>query len=100
VAPQDHSRLPSYSGQKAFQAQIERGGSTSEFKNPSLEIKAGMPCSSCNGGWMSALENQVKPFSFRLNCSEATLSGTASACQWIGGARRPVAEQRGRSLVL
>ena len=49
-------------GQKAFHAQIERGGSTSEFKNPSLEIKVGMPCSSCNGGWMSALENQVKPF--------------------------------------
>ena len=49
-------------GQKAFHAQIERGGSTSEFKNPNLEIKVGMPCSSCNGGWMSALENQVKPF--------------------------------------
>ena len=49
-------------GQKAFHAQIERGGSTSEFKNPSLEIKVGMPCSSCNGGWMSALENEVKPF--------------------------------------
>ena len=49
-------------GQKAFHAQIERGGSTSEFKNPSLEIKVGMPCKSCNGGWMSALENQVKPF--------------------------------------
>jgi hypothetical protein len=49
-------------GQKAFHAQIERGGSRSEFKNHSLEITVGMPCSSCNGGWMRALENQVMPF--------------------------------------
>jgi hypothetical protein len=47
---------------KHFHAEIERGGNTNRFKSPKLEIKVSMPCESCNHGWMSGLENQVKPF--------------------------------------
>ena len=49
-------------GQKHFHAEIERGGKASQYKNPSLEQRVGMPCGACNSGWMSALENDVKAF--------------------------------------
>ena len=49
-------------GMKHFHAEIERGGETKKFKSPKLEMKVGMPCESCNHGWMSGLENQVKTF--------------------------------------
>jgi hypothetical protein len=38
------------------------GGDTKKFKSPKLEMKVGMPCDSCNHGWMSGLESQVKTF--------------------------------------
>ena len=49
-------------GMKHFHAEIERGGETKKFKSPKLEMKVGMPFESCNHGWMSGLENQVKTF--------------------------------------
>ena len=49
-------------GPRAFDAEIERGGETHRFRNPALEIKVRMPCKACNEGWMSRLENDVKPF--------------------------------------
>lgn len=49
-------------GQKKFRAEIERGGKTISFVKPSLEIKVGMPCKTCNEGWMHRLEDRVKPF--------------------------------------
>jgi hypothetical protein len=50
------------SGQKHFRAEIERGGETSNYRNPTLEQRVGMPCERCNSGWMSTLENEVKAF--------------------------------------
>ena len=50
------------SGMKKFHAEIERNGTTQQYKNPKLEQRVGMPCSACNGGWMSVLENEVKDF--------------------------------------
>lgn len=49
-------------GMKHFHAEIERGGDTKKFKSPKLEIRVGMPCESCNQGWMSGLESQAKKF--------------------------------------
>ena len=49
-------------GQKKFRAQLERGGRTISFVKPSLEIEVGMPCKTCNEGWMHRLEEQVKSF--------------------------------------
>jgi len=48
-------------GMKSFQMELERGGETSSFKNPTLQMTVGMPCGRCNGGWMSELESVVKP---------------------------------------
>ena len=50
------------SGMRQFHAEIERDGTTQQYKNPTLEQRVGMPCSACNGGWMSELENEVKDF--------------------------------------
>ena len=50
------------SGMKQFHAEIERDGTTQQYKNPTLEQRVGMPCSACNGGWMSVLENEVRDF--------------------------------------
>ncbi len=49
-------------GMKTFSAQIERGGKTVSFPSKDLELTVRMPCEPCNNGWMSDLENQVKPF--------------------------------------
>lgn len=49
-------------GMKHFHAEIERAGETKKFKSSKLEIKVGMPCESCNHGWMSGLESQVGTF--------------------------------------
>jgi hypothetical protein len=49
-------------GMKTFQAQIERGGKTISYPKKDLELKVSMPCEPCNSGWMSDLENDVKPF--------------------------------------
>src|SRR5260221_1851997 len=49
-------------GSKIFRAEIERGGKTSSFRKNDLEITVGMPCSRCNNGWMSGLENEVMSF--------------------------------------
>ena len=49
-------------GMKTFQAQIERGGKTISYPNRDLQLTVRMPCEACNNGWMSALENEVKPF--------------------------------------
>ena len=49
-------------GMKGFHAEIERGGKTSQFKNPTLEIQVGMPCDTCNRSWMSNLETKASPF--------------------------------------
>jgi hypothetical protein len=49
-------------GRKHFDAEIERGGETHRFRNPTLEIKVGTRCEGCNRGGMSRLENEVKPF--------------------------------------
>jgi hypothetical protein len=43
-------------GMKHFHAEIERTGETKKFKSPKFEIKVGMPCESCNHGWMSGSE--------------------------------------------
>ena len=47
---------------KTFQQQVERGGKVSAFPNKDLEHTVRMPCEPCNNGWMSELENEVKPF--------------------------------------
>lgn len=47
---------------KKFGAEIERGGKRKRFRAEKLETKVGMPCEACQNGWMSALENEVKPF--------------------------------------
>ena len=49
-------------GTKTFRAEIERMGKTASFQKDDLEITVGMPCGSCNNGWMSDLENAVRPF--------------------------------------
>jgi hypothetical protein len=49
-------------GSKSFQAEIERRGETKRYKNPTLEQRVRMPCRECNSGWMSVLENDIKPF--------------------------------------
>jgi hypothetical protein len=49
-------------GMKAFRAELERAGRTISFPKSDLEITVGMPCGSCNNGWMSDLENTVRPF--------------------------------------
>jgi hypothetical protein len=49
-------------GMKAFRAEIERAGKTISFPKSDLEMTVGMPCGSCNNGWMSELENTVRPF--------------------------------------
>jgi hypothetical protein len=38
------------------------GGKTISYPNRSLQLTVGMPCEPCNNGWMSDLENDVKPF--------------------------------------
>ena len=47
---------------KQFVVEHERHGKTSRFETSSLATRVGMPCESCNNGWMSELENAVKPF--------------------------------------
>ena len=49
-------------GMKTFQQQVERGGKVTAFSNKDLEHTVRMPCEPCNNGWMSELENEVKPF--------------------------------------
>lgn len=49
-------------GMRAFRAEIERAGKTISFPKSDLEMTVGMPCGSCNNGWMSELENTVRPF--------------------------------------
>jgi hypothetical protein len=49
-------------GMKIFRAEIARAGKTISFPKNDLEITVGMPCGSCNNGWMSDLENAVRPF--------------------------------------
>src|SRR5262245_51718142 len=73
-------------GQKHFHAEIERGGKASQYKNPSLEQRVGMPCRACNGGWMSALENEVKgyvtPMVFRGDKVLLTPERQTSLSRW------------------
>jgi hypothetical protein len=47
---------------KTFQQQVERGAGVSAFPTTDLEHTVRMPCELCNNGWMSELENDVKPF--------------------------------------
>ena len=49
-------------GAKRFCAEIEGEGKTISFQKSDLEITVGMPCSRCNNGWMSGLENDVMAF--------------------------------------
>ena len=54
---------------KRFCAEIERGGKTISFQKSDLEITVGMPCSRCNNGWMSGLENDVMVMAFMTTWS-------------------------------
>ena len=47
---------------KRFTVEHERHGKTARFRSAKLETKVGMPCEMCNKGWMSELENSVRPF--------------------------------------
>jgi hypothetical protein len=47
---------------KTFEVQHEHRGEVKQFKTASLETLISMPCGKCNSGWMSELENAVKPF--------------------------------------
>ena len=47
---------------KTFAVEHERHRETTRFRSVKLETKVGMPCKMCNNGWMSELENSVKPF--------------------------------------
>jgi len=49
-------------GIRTFRAEIEREGELISFAKNDLELTVGMPCRSCNNGWMSDLENSVRPF--------------------------------------
>jgi hypothetical protein len=49
-------------GMKTFHQQVERSGRVAAFQNNDLEHTVRMPCEACNNGWMSELENAVKPF--------------------------------------
>lgn len=47
---------------KRYLVEHERHGTTTRFQSTKLATKIGMPCQTCNNGWMSRLENSVKPF--------------------------------------
>lgn len=98
-------------GMKTFRAEIERAGKTVSFPKSDLEMTVGMPCGSCNNGWMSELENTVRPFMTdmvhrgeRLLLSEARQRAlvhwavkTAMVYEFTGHAKEPkyfTAEER------
>jgi hypothetical protein len=47
---------------KKYIVEHERHGRTTRFETTNIETKVGMPCEGCNNGWMSKLEESVKPF--------------------------------------